>query len=60
MLISKIMPFLGIGAWLFMALGILTGRHIIKAKLSVHKALAAAAIIVATVHGLIVIYLTYF
>jgi hypothetical protein len=60
MFLSKLIIPLGIATWAVMLLTILTGRRIIKAKLSVHKALAAATIAAATIHGLIVIYLNYF
>ncbi len=60
MFLSKILPYLGLGSWLLMVLAVLTGRHIIKAKLSVHKSLAIVAIAIATIHGLIFVYLNYF
>lgn len=60
MFLSKLIILLGIFTWTIMALAVLTGRHIIKAKLIVHKTLASIGILSATIHGLIVIYLNFF
>ena len=59
-MLSKLIIPLGIFTWTIMVLAVLTGRRIIKTKLIIHKTLAVIAIISATIHGVIVIYLNYF
>ena len=56
---SFIVP-LGIFSYSFMLLAVLTGVRIIKVKLQHHRLLALIAIIGASVHGALVIYLNYF
>ena len=60
MSLSKLIIPLGIFTWTIMVLAVLTGRRIIKTKLIVHKTLAVIAIVSATIHGFIVIYLNNF
>jgi hypothetical protein len=49
-----IIPF-GIGTWLFVLFAVLTGLRVIKVHLKWHKRLAITAIILATIHALLVL-----
>lgn len=50
----------GILTYIFLLLAILTGRQIIRLGLPWHKRIAIITLILASIHGLIVIYLSYF
>ncbi len=57
---NKISLYLAILTYLWFLLVILTGLRVIKAKVSTHKRLALIALILATVHGMLMLYLMYF
>lgn len=56
---SFIVP-LGIFSYSFMLLAVLTGAHVIKVNFKRHRFLALIAIIGASIHAALVIYLNYF
>ncbi|MCX7994806.1 MAG: hypothetical protein N3A65_03395 [candidate division WOR-3 bacterium] len=58
--LSELIKPIGIFAYVYILLAVLTGLKIIKAPLKVHRLLALIGIISATIHALIVLYLTYF
>lgn len=57
--LSRFLIPLGIFSYGFMLLAVLTGIRIIKVKVKRHKLLALIAIVSASIHLLIVIYLNY-
>lgn len=56
---SFIIP-LGIFSYSFMLLAVLTGARVIKVTFKIHRLLALIAIIGASTHAALVIYLNYF
>lgn len=59
-MIGDLIKPLGIVTYICVLLAVLTGLKIIKAPLKIHRFIALIAILLATIHALIVIYLTYF
>ncbi|MEO0185795.1 MAG: hypothetical protein ABIL20_08375 [candidate division WOR-3 bacterium] len=59
-MISNFIKPLGIMTYICVLLAVLTGLRLIKVPLKIHRLLALIAVIFATIHALIVIYLTYF
>ncbi|MEO0123708.1 MAG: hypothetical protein ABIL69_06865 [candidate division WOR-3 bacterium] len=59
-MISNFIKPLGIITYLCLLFAILTGLKVIKVSLKIHRLFAFVAIIFATIHALLVIYLTYF
>ena len=59
MTLAEIITPLGIIGYLLMLVVVLTGMRVIKVKVKVHKILALVAIIAATLHVFIIIYLNY-
>ncbi|MEO0092423.1 MAG: hypothetical protein ABIK61_06920 [candidate division WOR-3 bacterium] len=55
----RLIIILGILSYVLLLFAILTGRRIIKLSLQWHKRIAIAAIIMASIHAVIVIYLSY-
>jgi hypothetical protein len=51
---------LGIFSYSFMLLAVLSGARVIKVNFKTHRLLALIAIIGASIHGALVIYLNYF
>jgi len=51
---------LGIITYILILLAVLTGLRIIKVNIKWHRLIALLGIIGATIHGLIVLYVTYF
>lgn len=58
--LSSIIIPLGIFSYSFMLLAILTGARVIKLTFKHHRLLALIAIIGASIHAALVIYLNYF
>uniref|UniRef100_A0A7V0Z6D4 Uncharacterized protein n=1 Tax=candidate division WOR-3 bacterium TaxID=2052148 RepID=A0A7V0Z6D4_UNCW3 len=58
-MVNLIKP-LGIITYISILLAVLTGLRIIKLNIKWHRLIALLGIIGATIHGLIVLYLTYF
>jgi uncharacterized membrane protein YozB (DUF420 family) len=58
-MVNLIKP-LGIITYIFVLLAVLTGLRIIKLNIKWHRLIALLGIIGTTIHGLIVLYLTYF
>ncbi|MEO0094965.1 MAG: hypothetical protein ABIL39_08410 [candidate division WOR-3 bacterium] len=59
-MISGLIKPLGIITYICVLLAVLTGSRVIKVPLKIHKLFAFIGIIIATIHALLVIYLTYF
>ncbi|MDH5185557.1 MAG: hypothetical protein OEZ20_07920 [candidate division WOR-3 bacterium] len=58
--LSKFIIPLGIATYAVLLLAILTGLRVIKVKVKWHKMIALIALIIASIHAIIVIYLNYF
>jgi|UniRef100_A0A7C6AGH4 hypothetical protein len=58
-MVNLIKP-LGIITYISILLAVLTGLRIIRVNIKWHRLIAFIGIIGATIHGLIVLYLTYF
>ncbi len=58
-MVNLIKP-LGVITYAFILLAVLTGLRIIKVNIKWHRLIALLGIIGATIHGLVVLYLTYY
>lgn len=57
MLLTKLIEPLGIATYVMVLLTVLTGARVIKVKVARHKLLALVTLLLATLHGALVIYL---